>query len=132
MAIENQSIEAWEELYDVLRELLMQFGTEDVRDVADCWVDDDDIGRKQQKVYVRILAMLRPHVVKALQSLLTGAFGDWEIMVSVAVPGPGETWPDMGLTIRRSEIIDGLQRTYFPPEYRELAYDGSRPGTDRD
>jgi hypothetical protein len=132
MATENQSIEDWENLYDQLRSLLMQFGTEDFRDFADCWVDDDDIGTKQQKVYVRNLGLLRPPVVKSLQCLLTGEFADWEIMMAVAVPGPGDAWPNMGLTIRRHEIVDGLQRRYFPPEFRDLAYEGSRPGTDRD
>jgi hypothetical protein len=38
----------------------------------------------------------------------------------------------MGLTIRRHEIIDGLQRQYFPPAYRHFQYPGSRPGTERD
>jgi hypothetical protein len=63
---------------------------------------------------------------------LVGEFSKWEIMVAVSIPGPGELWPDMGLTVRSQEIIDGLQRGYFPVEFRDLAYEGSRPGTDRD
>jgi hypothetical protein len=59
-------------------------------------------------------------------------FPDWEIMIGVSMPEPAGPWPDMGLTIRAHEIIDGLQRRYFPPEYRGIQYDGSRPGTDRD
>jgi hypothetical protein len=119
-------------LYARIQILLRQFGTEDFRPSADCWVDDDDIGTNQQKVYVRNLELLRPPIIKALQNLLTAGFSDWEIMVAVSVPVPGESWPDMGLTIRKQEIIDGLQRGYFPSEFRDIAYEGSRPGTDRD
>jgi hypothetical protein len=53
-------------------------------------------------------------------------------MVAVYVPGVGEDWPDMGLTIRAHEIVDGLQRSLFPKEFQNLRYEGSRPGTDRD
>jgi hypothetical protein len=38
----------------------------------------------------------------------------------------------MGLTIRAHEIIDGLQRQYFPEPYRSFRYEGSRPGTEYD
>jgi hypothetical protein len=38
----------------------------------------------------------------------------------------------MGLTIRDHEIIDGLQRQYFPREFQSIRYRGSRPGTERD
>jgi hypothetical protein len=53
-------------------------------------------------------------------------------VVALYIRGGGENWPEMGLIIRGPEIIDGLQRQYFPAEYRNLAYEGSRPGTDRD
>lgn len=121
----------WEILYRRIRRLLQQFGTESFREHADCWIDDDNIGTKQHKIYVRNLALLSPKVVKALQQLLA-PFPHWEIMVAVSVPGPGESWPDMGLTIREHEIIDGLQRRYFPASFRHFEYAGSRPGTDRD
>jgi hypothetical protein len=75
--------------------------------------------------------MLRPPVVESLQRVLH-EFPDWEIMVAVSVPGLGEAWPDMGITIRAHEIVDGLQRQYFPPEFRDIRYEGSRAGTDRD
>lgn len=54
------------------------------------------------------------------------------IVIAVYVPAVGKTWPDMGLTIRKNEIVDGLQRNHFPPEFQALHYEGSRPGTERD
>jgi hypothetical protein len=38
----------------------------------------------------------------------------------------------MGLTIRAHEIIDGLQREFFPKEFRIFSYEDARPGTERD
>jgi hypothetical protein len=32
----------------------------------------------------------------------------------------------MGLYIRPHEIIDGLQRRYFPKEFQDIAYEGAR------
>jgi hypothetical protein len=129
---DNEPPSEWEVLYERVRGLMLQFGSEDHSRTADCWVDDDDIGTDQQKIYVRNLELLPPVVVDALRALLTGEFAGWEIVVAVAVPGAGEAWPEMGLTIRRHEIIDGLQRQYFPAALRDLAYADARPGTDKD
>jgi hypothetical protein len=128
---DNEQVRTWEDLYDRVREILLRFGNEDGERTADCWIDEDNWGYRQHKIYVRNLKMLQPHVVKAIQRLLP-EFPDWEIMVAVSVPGPGDAWPDMGITIRAHEIIDGLQRQYFPREFRDIAYEGSRPGTERD
>jgi hypothetical protein len=57
-------------------------------------------------------------------------FPSHAIIVAIAVEG--ERWPDMGLTIRQHEIVDGLQRQYFPPEYSTVVFEGSRRGTERD
>jgi hypothetical protein len=76
--------------------------------------------------------MLDPKIVNALRLLLR-EFAGWEIVIAIYVrPPEGDSWPDMGLIIREHEIIDGLQRQYFPPEYRSIQYEGSRVGTDRD
>ena len=74
--------------------------------------------------------MLRPEVVRSLRNLL-GA-DDWDLVISISTRGDGEDWPNMSLKIRRSEIIDGLQREYFPLECQSIQYEGSRVGTDRD
>jgi hypothetical protein len=59
-------------------------------------------------------------------------FPGWELVVAVAVPGHYDDWPDMGLYVRLHEIIDGLQRKYFPKEFQNFEYEGSRTGTERD
>jgi hypothetical protein len=128
---ETEQERTWDLLYDRIRNELLRFGSEDFRQTADCWVDDDNMCTRQQKIYVRNLHLLNPVVIRALQNLLKD-HADWEIMVAVSVPGTGENWPDMGLTIRAHEIVDGLQRSFFPKELQWLRYEGSRPGTDRD
>lgn len=128
---EDEQERIWIELYDRLRERLEKFGTEDVDRSADSWIHDENWGTLQHKVYIRNLALLRPNVVKSLQQLLL-PYPDWEIVVAVSVPGPGDAWPDMGLTIRAHEIIDGLKRQYFPKEFQDIRYEGSRPGTEND
>jgi hypothetical protein len=122
---------AWDLLYGRVRTELLRFGSEDYQAAADCWVDDDNIGTRQQKVYVRNLNLLRPEVVAALQRLLSG-FPGWEIMMAVSAGVRGKDWPAMGLTIRAHEIIDGLRRSYFPPELQQVRYEGSKPGTERE
>ena len=128
---DHEQSESWKLLYERLRTRLLDFGTEDYRAAADCWIDDDNIGTRQQKIYVRNLSFLRPEVVTSLQSILQ-EFPGWEIMIAVSRQVRGDHWPDMGLIIRAHEIIDGLQRAYFPTEFQSLAYEGSRRGTDRD
>ena len=117
---ETEQAQIWEQLYERLRALLLTLGSEDYRETADCWVDDDNLGTPQQKVYIRNLSLLRPAVVASLQRLLAD-FPEWEIMVGVSVPGQGRGWPSMGLTIRAHEIVDGLQRQYFPKSSRILS-----------
>jgi hypothetical protein len=126
---EAEQAASWQRFYDRLRALILTFGTEDIRESGDCWILDENWGPEQQKIYVGNLKLLEPVVVNAMQQLVRD-FPDWEIRVAIAVPGTD--WPDMGLTIRAHEIIDGLQRQYFPSEYRNLHYEGSRPGTERD
>ena len=72
--------------------------------------------------------MLRPPVVTALQELIT-EFPGWQITVTITVRGHYDDWPNMGLYIRPHEVIDGLQRQYFPKELQDLKYEGARAGT---
>jgi hypothetical protein len=127
----HQQLETWNRLYGRLREQLQKFGTEGGERDTDCWIEEDNWGYWQHKVYIDHLKMLRPQVVESLRAVLKD-FPDWEIMMAVSVPGPGERWPHMGITIRAHEIIDGLQRQYFPPEFQDIQYEGSRRGTDAD
>lgn len=130
MAIEDEDEQAreWDELYDEVVAVVQQFGIEDHQSTADAWVDDDNLGFRRQTIFIRNLDLLRPAVIESFKALLA-RFASWEIVVVVSVPGSEESWPDMGLTIRAHEIVDGLQRRYFPVEYRNLEYQGARPGT---
>jgi hypothetical protein len=124
--------ENWEVSYERIRSALTRFGREDAFGHGDFWVVDESYGYNQHKVYFCDLRLLDPEVIKTLQGLLHD-FPGWEIFVAVDLrDGASETWPDMGLIVREYEIIDALQRQYFPPEFRDLRYEGSRPGTDRE
>jgi hypothetical protein len=128
---DEEQMRTWELLYERIGGLLRKFGVESPVGKGDYWVDDDNPGFRQQKVYLNNLELLKPVVIAALQQLLWER-PEWEIMIAVYIPKLGETWPDMGLTIRTHEIIDGLQRQYFPAEFRSIEYEGSRRGTERD
>jgi hypothetical protein len=113
--------DAWHTVYDSLRQTLLRFGTEDVSRSADFWVDEDDWGHPQQKMYVRNLDLLRPPLIAALQAVLS-EFPEWEIVIAVSVPGTGDTWPDMGLTVRAHEVVEDLRREYLPAAFRGLSF----------
>lgn len=129
----NADIQArrWGELYDRICSLLRAHGREDAFADGDYWVRDENWGGNAQRIEINNLALLRPDIVQSLQKLLE-VFPDWKIVVAVDIRGTEKTWPHMGLVIRKDEIIDGLQRQFFTPEFRDFRYAGSRPGTDRD
>jgi hypothetical protein len=57
-----------------------------------------------------------------------GQRSNWEIEISIFVPREDITIePGEGLTLRDDEIVDALDRTLLPEEYRDLKYEGSRP-----
>ncbi len=80
----------------------------------------------QVVVFVDDLKLLRPPVVDALQQLVK-EYPGWQIDLMVTSRGH-EDWPNMGISIRDNEIVDDLQRQYFPHEYQNLAYENSRRG----
>lgn len=127
----DEQIEFWQSLYDAVCDVLEVFGTEDSNQQGDFWVHDSYWGHLQVKIYVHNLALLEPEVVKLLQGTLV-KYPGWEIVLAVANFDQGKAWPEMGLIIRSRDIIDGLQRQYFPKEFQNIRYEGSRPGTDRD
>jgi hypothetical protein len=130
-AEEDRQTDDWEDLYARARALLQALGAEDAHAKGDFFVLDDNWGTKELRVEINNLALLRPSVVKSLQGLLRD-LPAWKIVVAVDVPGTEARWPEMGLVIRKDDIVDGLQRSFFPAEFRDIQYDGSRPGTDRD
>lgn len=110
----------WGILYARLEKILGQYGKSDFLFHRDYWLLDDNWGPKQHKLYITDLKMLSPQIVKLLQAALVD-FPDWEIVVAVALD---DSWPEMGLIIRPHEIIDDLQRQYFP-QYQHMKYEAS-------
>jgi hypothetical protein len=118
----------WERLYEQISATLSPLGVENAFAKGDYWVLDDNWGQAQQRVEINNLALLDPKIIKDLQALLR-QFSGWKIVVAVDVPAQTGIWPAMGLVIYPDKIIDGLQRQYFPTEFRHFQYEGSRPGT---
>ena len=130
MRIDNDAV--FENLYTQIGDLLGRFGEPDtlIKKGAFC-VHGDYWGHPQIKASFHDLKLLHPDVIGALQRLIAG-FPGWEIVIAVAVRGHYDDWPDMGLIVRSHEIVDGLQRQYFPREFQRLQYPNSRRGTERD
>ena len=125
----EKQVKIFDQLVDKVDARLRRFGEADsLLKSGDYAVYGDYWGYPQVKVSVSNLELLSPSIVKQLQDVVT-SFPNWEIVVAVAVPGHYEDWPDMGLYIRANEIIDGLQRDYFPERFRNFHYEGSRRGT---
>ena len=125
--LQAEQYREWSLLYDAIRETLQRFGEEDDGgERRDYLLVDDNLGLRQHKIETSNLEMVRPVVVKLLRQLLIG-YPNWEIVIAVGNPGKEKIWPAMGLVIRDDEIIDGLQRQYFPQEFQTIEYEGSRP-----
>lgn len=128
---DDEQWRAFDALYQQVMAVLKPFGTHDAFGNGAYLVVDDNYGWKRHKIEIHRLHMLHPAVVRRLRALLDN-FADWEIVISVDIPGTEGKWPLMGLTIRRHEIIDGLHREYLPEGVRKFQYEGSRPGTGYD
>jgi hypothetical protein len=115
----------WDVLYARLQSALRPFGMEDGFGDADYWILDDNWGPCQHLVYIFNLKMLSPPIVFRMQACLAD-YPDWEIVVDVSPKRYGQLWPTMGLIIRAHEIVDTLQRQYFPKEYQSLKYDSAQ------
>jgi len=128
---EDAKVEAFERLRDRTHNQLKRFGQPDFRPAqshGDYSLHGDYSGYPEVVVFVSNLRMLQPAVVAALQELIR-EFPGWQITMTVAVRGHCDDWPRMGLYVRPHEIIDGLQRQYFPKEYQNIEYPGARRGT---
>jgi hypothetical protein len=121
----------WRVLQDRIIGLLQRFGRRDAFGKGDYWLLDENWGRYRQELEFQNLNLLRPNVIKSLQDLLSD-LPNWYITARVDVPGKEKAWPGMGVIIYHDEIVDELLRDYLPPEFRSIAYEGSRPGTERD
>lgn len=115
----------WKELYERMKRVLEQYGRDDI-DGGDYLIVDENFERYTHLVEIHELHMLRPEIIKALQSLLVD-YPDWEIEISVYTPDKKVSIDPGALTIRDTEIIDALDREELPTEYQAIKYEGSRP-----
>jgi hypothetical protein len=127
---QNEQYEVFERLCDLVEKVLERFGRPDYlpgQPYGDFQVHCDYSEYPRVVVFVDNLKLLLPPVVDALQQLVK-EFPGWHIDLRVTTRGH-EDWPNMGISIRADEIVDGLQRQYFPTEFQDLAYDGARRGS---
>ncbi len=130
----EEQVELFERLYNRVEHLLENFGRPDYLPdypQGDYSVHGDYTGYPQVVIFVRNLELLKPEIVSQLQRLVQ-EFPGWQIVMTVAVRGHDGDWPDMGLYVRPHEIIDGLQRQFFPTEFKDIEYEGARKGTKYD
>lgn len=127
----EQQVKIFERLVDQINALLEQYGDHDLLEPGDYSIYEDYWGFPQVKVSINDLKMLQPPIVEKLQQIVK-AYPGWEIVVAIAVRDHYDDWPEMGLYIRPHEIIDGLQRQYFPKEFQDFKYSDARPGTVND
>lgn len=124
----EQQLEIFERLVGQIYSALDVFGKHDSLEPGDYSIYEDYWGYPQVKVSVDDLKMLAPAIVAKLQQIVK-VYPGWEIVVAVVPTKYGGGWPEMGLYIRPHEIIDGLQRQYFPKEFQNLEYKGARRGS---
>ena len=128
----DEQLEVFVRLRDRIDEFLEQYGRPDsLLALGDYSAHDDFRGTPQVKVSISNPKLLNPLIVYQLQAIVRD-FPGWEIVVAVVLDDRQDDWPNMGLYIRPHEIIDGLQRQYFPKEYRDIEYVGARRGTEDD
>lgn len=124
----EQQVRTFDRLVRAVKAVLDQYGRHDSLEPGDFSIYEDYWGFPQVKVSISDLKLLEPQVVYKLQQAVK-VYPGWEIVVAVAVRDHYADWPNMGLYIRPHEIIDGLQRQYFPKEFQDLQYEGARQGT---
>jgi hypothetical protein len=124
----EQQIRVFECLVQAINAVLEQYGKHDSLEPGDYSVYEDYGGFPQVKVSIASLKMLEPVVIQRLQQVIK-AYPGWEIVVAVVHRPNYKDWPEMGLYIRPHEIIDGLQRQYFPKGFQNIEYEGARRGT---
>jgi hypothetical protein len=112
-------------------ELLERFGRPDFlpgQRCGDYQVHGDYNEYPQVHVFVHNLELLRPPAVTALQQLLQ-EFPGWQIDLGIGLWDHLKDWPNMCVSIRQNEIVEDLQRQYFPKEYQDLAFENARRGS---
>jgi hypothetical protein len=127
---QNEQYDVFEILRVRVFELLKRFGRPDFMPSqrhGDFSVHGDYSEDPQVVVFVHNLEFLRQPIVGAVQQLVR-EFPGWRIDLMLGLWNHLKDWPNMGISIRADEIVDDLQRQYFPKEFQELAYEGARRG----
>jgi hypothetical protein len=120
------------QLRDRIENLLEKYGRpDDLTELGDFSAHYDFVQSPQVKVSVANLDLLQPCIVYQLQNILKDCQG-WEIVYAVTVDDHLDDWPNMGLYIRGDEIVDTLQRQYFPKRYQNIENVGGRRGREPD
>jgi hypothetical protein len=115
-----------------IENLLEQYGRADsLAELGDFSAHYHFVQSDQVKVSVANLDLFQPFIVYQLQDIVK-EFSGWEIVYTVALDDHLKDWPNMGLYIRGDEIIDTLQRQYFPKKYQSIEYAGSKRGAEPD
>jgi hypothetical protein len=125
-----EQYDIFERLYPRVDTLLERFGRPDFlpgQRHGDYSVHGDYREYPQVVVFVHNLKLLERPVVSALQELVKG-FPGWRIDLMVGLWDHLKDWPNMGISVRANEIVDDLQRQYFPKEFQDLVYEGARRG----
>jgi hypothetical protein len=88
---------------------------------GDWYLLDEDTGQQMVKIELVNNDLLRPSVVKSLQSILTGC-PEW--VIALQVDGTDETGKQrgMGLWIREDKVYDQLQREYLPAVFHDMHF----------
>lgn len=131
---DSDPTETFESLYRCVGELLVRFGQPNFlsgKPYGDYSVHGDYNNSSQIVVFISTLKMLQPSVVFALQHILKG-FPGWEIDLRVVLWDHLRDWPEMNVRILSDQIVDGLQRQYFPKEFQTIQYEGATQGTAHD
>ena len=125
--LHEERLRTFDHLEKAIEQFMSQFGRPDFEAgrLGDFCVIGDYWGYPQVKVDIHDLTLLRPDIVKGLQRIISD-FPEWEIVYTVALWGHLDDWPDMGLYICAQEIVDTLQRQYFPKEFQAIRYEGGR------
>ncbi len=127
---QNEQYIVFERLCDLVEEVLERFGRSDYlpdQPHGDFQINCDYSEYPRVVVFVDNLKLLLPAVVGALQQLAK-EYPGWHIDLAVTTRGH-EDWPNMGISIRTDEIVDDLQRQYFPKQFQDLTYEGARRGS---
>jgi hypothetical protein len=131
--LNNEQHAVFERLWQQVDKLLERFGRPDLlpgQRFGDYQVNGDYSDYPRAVVFVDNLKLLRRPVVDALQ-LLIKQFPGWQVDLMVTTRGH-EEWPGMGVSVRSNEVVENLNRQYFPAEFQDLTFANSRSGTFKD